>query len=148
LWKAFENQFWNAEFRIGKDRLVLQVGEIHDEHHSLKAIANRTGGAVAHSEWVSRLTKPQQTLLKRITALFDPKHAAAEEEVLLLFKHVDVEIHPLIDIERDLVPKWIPASNKTPLELFKLLRDAAGPNMEHSPLLRNPYVGQIRRARE
>jgi len=124
LWKAFENQFWNADFRIEKDRLLLHVGEIHDEHHALREITNRASSSETHSEWLLRLTKPQEKLLRKITAIFDPKHSEAEE-VLSLFKHVDVEIHPLIDFERDLAPKWIPASNKKPIELFRLLRDAA-----------------------
>src|SRR6185369_12264288 len=38
LWKAFESQFWNADFSVGNDRLVLQIGERHDEHHELRMI--------------------------------------------------------------------------------------------------------------
>jgi hypothetical protein len=125
LWKAFERQFWGADFKTGKDRLLLHVGEVHDEHHALREIANRTTSSVTHSEWMSRLSSPQQTLLRKITALLEPTHSGAEDDVLSFFKHIDIEIRPLIDIERDLVRDWIPSSNKTQLELFKLLRDAA-----------------------
>jgi hypothetical protein len=106
LWKAFEKQYWDAHFDHGKDRLLLQIGEIHDEHHELREIALRASSSLTHSQWQARLTTGQTILLKRITALFNPKLGATEEGILSFFKHVDLEIRPLIDIERDLVPYW------------------------------------------
>ncbi|MDX6576441.1 MAG: hypothetical protein QOE96_2394 [Blastocatellia bacterium] len=126
IWNSFKRQFWQLDFQKGKDRLLLQVGEVHNEHHAVREMAIRASSSLNHAEWISRFTEDQKKLLKKITALFDPKHAAAEEEILSFFKHSDLEIRPLIDIERDLVPYWIPQSNKTQIELFKLLRDAVG----------------------
>src|ERR1041385_4207834 len=126
LWHSFERQFWQIDFQRDKDRLLLQIGEVHNEHHAIREMSIRATSSLNYAEWTSRLTEEQKKLLKKITALFDPAHASAEEQILLFFKHFDLEIHPLIDIERDLVPYWIPQSNKTQIELFKLLRDAVG----------------------
>jgi|GEM_PF-1163505 len=125
IWSSFERQFWQLDFQKGKDRLLVQIGEVHNEHHAVREIGIRAAGSFNYAEWISRLTEDQKKLLKKILALFDPKHAAAEE-ILSFFKHFDLEIRPLIDVERDLVRDWIPQSNKTQIELFKLLRDAVG----------------------
>lgn len=65
LWKAFENQFWSADFDTGKDRLFLQIGEIHDEHHALREIANRAISSGTHSEWISRLRRRGDCAFRR-----------------------------------------------------------------------------------
>lgn len=125
LWKDFEDQFWNADFQNDKDRLLLQIGEVHNEHHALREIGTKAATSSNHSEWISRLTQVQQRLLKKITVLFEPLHAESEQS-LFFFKHFELEIRPLIDIERDLVAFWIPRSNRSQTELFRLLRDRVG----------------------
>ena len=125
LWKSFENQFWSADFRRGEDRLLLHIGEVRDEHHAFREIGIRASTSPDHKEWLSRLNQFQQSLLGKVSALFDPLHST-EEEILSFFKHFDLEIRSLGEIERDSIISWIPKSNKSQTELFRLLRDRVG----------------------
>src|SRR5205085_11512037 len=125
LWKDFESQFWGTDFRQGKDRLLLHVGEIREEHRALKEICARAASSTNRAEWLSRLSEEQLNLQKRIGNLLDQQYSEGEE-LLAFFKHVEVEIRPLEDIERDMVPYWMPASNRSQIELFRLLRDRVG----------------------
>jgi hypothetical protein len=47
-------------------------------------------------------------------------------DLLAFFTHVDVEIYSLLQLERDLVPYWMPPSSAPPKQLFRLLRDRVG----------------------
>lgn len=125
LWKNFENQFWGADFQKGKDRLLLHIGEVRDEHHALREIGLRASTSPNHKEWLSRLNQFQESLLKSVSSFFDPIHAT-EEEILFFFKHFDLEIRSLLDIERESIISWVPKSNKSQTELFRLLRDRVG----------------------
>lgn len=125
LWRNIEAQFWGNEFEKQKDRLLFHVGEIREAHSSLRELCARSYSSPDYDEWISRLNEAQRSLLKKIAPLFEPAHMDPSE-LLSLFKHVEVEIRPLYDIERDMVPYWIPVSNKTQAELFRLLRDRVG----------------------
>ena len=52
----------------------------------------------------------------------------AEESIFRLFQHIAARPWPLGYIEQDLIPTWIPQSNRLPQELFRLLRDRVGGN--------------------
>lgn len=125
LWKDFESQFWDGDFQRDKDRLLLHIGEVHEEHRSLREIGTRSVTSLNHKEWTSRLSHSQLKLLRKISPLFDPQRSG-DEELFIFFRHFEVEIRPLEDIERDMVPYWIPTSNKSQIELFRLLRDRVG----------------------
>lgn len=125
LWKDFESQFWDGDFQRDKDQLILHVGEVHEDHRALKEIGKRAVTSFTYDELNSRLSDAQKRLLSKVSSLFDPQHSA-DEELLVFFKHFEVEIRPLEDIERDMVPYWIPTSNKSHIELFRLLRDRVG----------------------
>jgi hypothetical protein len=125
LWQDFERQFRDTDFQRGEDRLLLHVGEIREEHRALKEICARAASSTNRAEWLSRLSEEQLNLQKRISNLLDQQRSEGEE-LLVFFKHVEVEIRPLEDIERDMVPYWMPASNKSQIELFRLLRDRVG----------------------
>lgn len=125
LWRDFENQFWGGNFQQGTDRLLLHVGEVREELHVLREIGIRASTSPNHKEWLARLNQAQLGLLKRVSHLFDSPHAT-EEGILFLFKHFDLEIRSLVDIERDSIISWVPNSNKPQKELFRLLRDRVG----------------------
>lgn len=125
LWKDFESQFWDPDFVKGRDRLLIHVGEPHDELYALKELCGRTVGSKDPAEWLTRLVEPQTKLLRKIKSLLDPGHAG-DEEVHTFLSHVDVEVWTAEYIRRDLLPYWIPPSNKPQVELFRLLRDRVG----------------------
>jgi hypothetical protein len=125
LWKDFESQFWDGDFQKDKDRLLLHVGEVHEDHRALRDIGIRAITSLNHEEWISRLSNAQKSLLSKVSSLFDPRHSS-DEVLFVFFRHFEVEIRPLEDIERDMVPYWIPTSNKSQIELFRLLRDRVG----------------------
>lgn len=128
LWRDFDAQFRQAEFRRGHDRLLLQIGEIHDEHHDLRELCARAGDGPV--EWLSRMTKDQRALVERIKPKLSPE-LLREEVLRAFFDCVDVEIRDLIQIERDMVPYWMPQSNRAPKELFRILRDRVGGEARH-----------------
>ena len=125
LWSDFDAQFRRAEFRRGRDRLILRIGEIHQEHHDLQELCCRALTSENYLEWQRRLTKGLRNLLEKIKPLLSPE-MLSDSTLLAFFGHVDVEILSLIQIERDAAPLWMPKSNKLPVELFHLLRDRVG----------------------
>jgi hypothetical protein len=125
LWQCLGAQFLKTDFQRGKDRLHLHIGELHDEHRELRELCERAGTSESYSEWVSRLTYVQQALIEKLKPLLDLE-LLSNTNLLAFFEHIDVEIRPLDDIERDLVPYWMPQSDKMPIALFHLLRDRVG----------------------
>jgi len=128
LWRAFDAQFRDDAFRRGTDRLCLHVGSSYlgSSHHTLLALqklCERAAHSADYQEWwTSRLTKAQQSLVSDIKPYLSPE-MLNDVALLTFFSHVDVEIRDLVQIERDMVPDWMPPSNKQPKELFRLLRD-------------------------
>jgi ATPase family associated with various cellular activities (AAA) len=125
LWKDFETQFWNSEFQKDKDRLLFFTGEIHEEHRALKEICERAAGYDDPSEWINHLTTYQENLIRKIKAVLQQSHAT-DADLFYFLRHIDVDIWPLDYIERHLIHIWMPASNKSIKELFRLLRDRVG----------------------
>lgn len=126
LWSDFETQFRRPEFSRGRDRLLLHTGEHHKEHHALRELCDRTVGSRAPSEWASRLKPAQNSVLKKIKPHLSPELSGDADMLLEFFRHVDVEIASLTQVERDMAPRWMPASNEPPAKLFSLLRDRVG----------------------
>lgn len=125
LWHDFAEQYQEIGFQRGIDRLVLHIGESHDEHHALREMCNRACGSQSYVEWWDRLTKGQQQLLMGIKPLI--RSATPDDDTLLsFFSHINVEIVPLTELERTRVPDWMPASTAPPHTLFGLLRDRVG----------------------
>jgi len=141
LWRDFDAQSRRPGFRRGVDRLLLHVGEIHDEHHDLRELCRRARSGGSYSEWSTRLTKPQQALVECIKPLLAPE-SLGDEALLDFFGHVDVEIWSLEQVERDLAPFWMPRSDRAPGELFRLLRDRVGGKARH----RDSYTAEALRA--
>lgn len=122
LWRDFAEQFRAADFRRGSDRLLLQTAEAHDEHHVLRELCLRAETSDSYLTWTERINEAQSKLLRRISSIL-AHHIPDNEELLSLIKHVEVGIRTLGELERDLVPYWVPPTNRPQLELFRLLRD-------------------------
>lgn len=125
LWKHFDQQFRNPDFRQDSDRLLLQIGNWRDEHDSLRELCQRSRTSGNVTEWTNRLTRIQNGLLDKIKPHLLP-NGLIDEHLLQLLGHVDVEIVPLEALERDYVPLWMPRTDKLPRNLFRLLRDRIG----------------------
>jgi hypothetical protein len=126
LWADFEEQFSRPDFNRGRDRLLLHTGEPHDEHHALREICERAATSANAAEWAARLTVAQQALLRKIKPHLGASLSGDADLLLAFFSHVKVEIANLTQIERDAVPRWMPAGGEPPIRLFRLLRDRIG----------------------
>lgn len=126
LWADFEKQFNRSDFKRGRDRLLLHTGEPHDEHHALREICERAINSVNAAEWAARLTAAQQALLRKINPHLGVSLSGDADLLLAFFSHVNVEIANLTQIERDAVPRWMPAGGEPPIRLFRMLRDRVG----------------------
>jgi hypothetical protein len=126
LWGNFEDQFNRPDFKRGRDRLLLHIGEPHNEHHALRELCERAINSVNAAEWAARLTTAQQTLLRKIKPHLGASLSGDADLLLVFFSHIDVEIANLTQIERDAVPRWMPAGGESPIKLFRLLRDRVG----------------------
>src|SRR5437588_3375658 len=122
LWEHFAAQCESTTFQKGIDRLLLHIGEIQEEHHALRELCDRAHSSRVYDEWWARLTQRQQTLVNTIKP-FLGQAAPGEEALLDFFRHVDVEIVPLTELERTRAPLWTPESNQSRDTLFRLLRD-------------------------
>ena len=125
LWQDFEKQFDSKEFKSGKDKFVLQIGFPQKEHHLLLEICERAVSSLNIEEWLKRLTKEQISLLDKIKSDFID-HKSDDEYLFSLLRHLRVSIFSLYQIEKDLIHYWIPKTNRSSLELFRLLRDRVG----------------------
>jgi hypothetical protein len=125
LWRDFDSQFSSSEFAQGKDRLLFHTGEIRTEHLAVREICKRAAGADNHQEWLASLNQQHIKLLREIQGNLNASHSG-EDDAWRLLQHVDVDIWTLEHLERDLSLVWMPTSNKTSRELFRLLRDKAG----------------------
>lgn len=126
LWNDFEAQFNNPVFTRGKDRLLLHTGEARNEHHALKGLCEHAVQSKDHDHWIARLTSDQKQLLEKIKSILSPALSSEPDLLVTFFRHIDVEIASLTQIERDLVPLSMPLSNETRSKLFRLLRDRVG----------------------
>lgn len=122
LWRDFAEQFQEADFQRGSDRLLLQTAEAHEEHHILRELCLRAETSDSYLTWTERINEAQSKLLRKISSIL-AHHIPNNEELLSLLKHVEVGIRTLGEIERDLVPYWVPPTNRPQIELFRLLRD-------------------------
>lgn len=126
LWSDVAAQFRDATFDRTRDRVLLVFGEVHHGIDDLRGASDRAHGALNVAEWFERLTIGQRDLVRDITGLTG--FAEGSDELLPLFRQLDVETITLRDIERDLVPRWMPPSTETSSNLFGLLRDRVGGN--------------------
>ncbi|MBE2222901.1 MAG: ATP-binding protein [Anaerolineae bacterium] len=126
MWKHFDQQFRNEKFQHNQDRLLLQIGNWRDEHDHLNEMCKRAKTSSTVSEWYDdRINKAQEALLKKIKLALPPT-GLTDEYLLQLLGHIDIEIVPLRALERDSMPRWMPITNKFPIEIFRLLRDRVG----------------------
>ena len=125
LWKHFDHQFRDNQFQRGRDRLLLWIGFGLQDHYELEAICERAASSPTAEEWQRRLSQFQQGMIDKITPCLSPTSLTIEYN-REFFAHIDINILPRIAIERDRLRDWIPHSNHTQKELFRLLRDHIG----------------------
>ncbi|MEI7771132.1 MAG: hypothetical protein WCI67_14155 [Chloroflexales bacterium] len=125
LWHDFTAQYLHSNFQRGKDRLVLHIGHHHNEHDALDELCRRAQESDHYAEWWQRLTQSQQGLVERIKPNLSPE-LHSDDQLLSFFVHVAVEIWPLVSIERDLVPYWMPPSSVSADTLYRLLHNYIG----------------------
>lgn len=125
LWKHFDEQFRNNEFQRERDRLLLQIGFGLQEHYELQGICDRASNSPTAEEWQQRLSQKQIDILNKIIPYLNPTGLTSEYYRELL-AHIDVEILPQDAIEQDRLRDWMPHTNRTQKELFRLLRDRIG----------------------
>ncbi len=133
LWQDFKNQFERTDFKKGEDKMLLAAGTVRDEFHLLQDICeNRASTSENVKEFFERLNERQKKFVRRLkNTLFNESGSDGEldrtdENLLSLLKHIEIEIRTLGDIERDIIRRRIPPSNRSQSELFRLLRDRIG----------------------
>jgi len=126
LWQSFNKQFCSNSFQKGRDKLCLHVGNLQAHIEDLVGLFERAQESESYEELLStRLIGKQKTLLRKIESNLDPE-LTRPETTLDFLQHIEVQKWTLNHIERDLVPVWMPDSNKSVHELFRLLRDRVG----------------------
>jgi hypothetical protein len=123
LWADLVEQFQSNEFQHKQDRLVLYLGEYRDEYRDLRGMAERTDGSPSYASWEKRLTKGHKALLHNITEAVTPT-ALPAQDLVHLFRHLDIKIEPVNDLELNAL-REMPPSNVPAITLFRLLRDRA-----------------------
>ena len=125
LWMSFLSQYRKKDFKYGQDQLVFQIGERLPKLNSMSGLCERASDNANIESYKERLTLEQKSLLDRIRVILPPDDLANLDFVQFL-SHVRVEFWELSQIERDLVPLWMPQSNLPQMILFRLLRDRIG----------------------
>lgn len=125
LWQSFEAQYLSDNFDKGIDRLRLQIGTEKKELRALQSLCEKSNSSASLNVWKTHLTSYQNKLIEKIRPLLSHQFWS-DELIWAFFKHVDVEVWTLTHIERDLISVWMPQTNKSAIELFRLLRDRVG----------------------
>ena len=125
LWQNFEEEYFQQDFRRELDFLKFQVGTERAVIRDLHEVCERALTSTKPTEWKNSLSKKQLGLLEKVKSILSPR-LWDDDAILMFFKQIKVEIWTLTHIEHDLVNYWMPGSNKSPIHLFRLLRDRVG----------------------
>lgn len=125
LWRDFEAQYLNADFKKGVDRLRLQIGTEKSGIRALQGLCDSALTALHSEEWIRGLSNAEKKLLENIKPILSYQ-LWTDEGIWSFCRHIEVEIWTRIYIERDLIPAWMPSTNKSNWELFRWLRDRVG----------------------
>ena len=108
LWRHFEEQCSYPDFAV-EDRLILWLGEDNSQSKGLRDICKQAAGATGYEEWHGGLSKGKQEQAEKVRMLLEKQE---NETLFTLLKQVDIETaRSLEEIERDLVPSWLPECN-------------------------------------
>lgn len=118
LWLSFQNQL-NVDF-TPDDRIELVLGEPSHLASHLAGITERLRDSDV-AEWLGRLSAAQRKVVDSIQTIF----AGDAKEVWRVLERLDVCVWPAGDLERDLVPLWIPNSSVQQVSLFRTLSELA-----------------------
>jgi len=125
LWKALVAQYRKTDFKAGKDRLGLYFGDRLPNLNILRDLLERASHNTDLEAYKNRLTKKQKVLLERIRESLGLE-GLTDADFVQFLSHIHVEFWERSYIERDLVPYWMPQSNKRTKIIFRLLRDRVG----------------------
>ncbi|MFD2170556.1 NACHT domain-containing protein [Tumebacillus lipolyticus] len=126
VWRDFEQQFKQASFNIGQDRLQLVYGIFKDELELAKDLTRRATSSQNHSEWVSRLNNNLINFLDHLKTFLSAELLNDKEKLLSFFASIEVNHSPRELVEGAQMVYEMPESNHTPSALFSLLRDHVG----------------------
>lgn len=121
LWGHFAAQ--KEESADEKFKLVLAIGTISNDLSSLYEVCNRAKGKKNHEEWIDSLSNSLKAVADKIVGALPQRTVQYAFELISL---VEVWIWPLKQIERDLMPIWIPESTSSASTLFDILRGKIG----------------------
>lgn len=124
-WKDFLAQYSRKDFKHGQDKLVFLIGEWRPEHKELQDLCERAVGNIDFDSYQKRLSNKQKTLLDKIRTVL-PLEDLASINFVQFLSHIRIEIWNRSQIERDLVPHWMPQSSLPLMSFFRLLRDRVG----------------------
>jgi hypothetical protein len=121
LWSHFTKQAhecYDAQYQ-----LILAVGTFSSEIDHLRELCDRAKGKRNKDEWIDSLSAALKTVAQKIIDALPEK---TEDAAFQLVIHVEVWIWPLVVINRDMIPLWIPPSNTETNTLFILLLGGVG----------------------
>ena len=130
VWKDFESQYKKDSFKKGHDQIILYLGTRHKKYDDLKSFCLRTEGNDTFYVWTESLSQEQAKFLDYISPIISPELNNGET-FREFISHVRVKIQTKKYIQRDLVPVWMPESNKHPIEFFRQLRDVVAEKSTH-----------------
>lgn len=128
MWTDLASQFSNPDF-AGEDRLVLVLGDADEAARSIRELTERASTAPNFSEWFSRLSNHQKSVLEAI------KPNLGNVDVLELLRRTSVEISPLDEIERGFNHRRLGTAHAIPKNFLSVLRDIAGGESRRRALL-------------
>jgi len=132
LWRSFVQQ---RRSMAEDDRLILVLGQPTDLATDLKECSGRAT-ALNLKEWHERLTVSQARIARDVEAV----SGLAQDDVLNLFKHMDVLIYPAQFLERELPSLWMPPASAPANPLHAVLRDLAGGGARRRDIFYAPRV--------
>jgi hypothetical protein len=126
LWRDFEAQFNRTDFKRQHDRLILYAGGVTEELRQLREICRRAEGALNLDEWNRSLNDAQKKLLYDNIRLRLSFGHRGPVPLLEFFRHLEVMICPVEDIEQHEAPRWMPQCSAPAATLFDLLLAQTG----------------------
>ena len=126
LWKKLINQYKNQDFDFDSDLLCLYFGNRDTDLVDLKELVSRATHGDSYRTFIGRLTESHKKLLEKIREVPAILSLGNDQELVNFLSRVHISIWERDHIERDLVQSWVPESNKSKKEVFRLLRDRVG----------------------
>lgn len=125
LWGNVSKQYLSTDFDRKIDRLHLCFGRDKALFNNLKELCIRALNSNSYDDWMNQCALSQKELLEKLKKILPPE-LLIQDLLPSFFACIDVSIMSLQHIERDISPSRMPATNRKPREVFRLLRDRVG----------------------